>query len=277
MKPQTKDTSELAGLSAQEREILSVFAADEKTTIGIDDVLRLRPTSDRGAAQQTLARLSRKGWLQRLRRGTYALVPLASQTAHPVVEDVWPLAMSLFRPAFVSGWSAAEHWGFTEQVFNTVAVVTTKPQRHIDVECGGVRFRTRVVTKARFFGATTIWLGSKAVDVADPSRTVIDLLDLPSFGGGARHTVDVVRAYWRSEHRNAALLLEYAKRYGRGTVFKRLGFIAELANVPIDERWLRECREHMSAGVANLDPDGPARGKIVSRWRLRINIPVEGT
>lgn len=277
MKPQAKHTPGLAGLSAHEREVVSLFAAEEKPSLGVEDLLRLRPEQDRAAAQQTLVRLCRKGWLHRLRRGTYALVPLSSLSATPVVEDAWPLAMDLFNPAFISGWSAAEHWDFTEQVFNTVAVVTTKPQRRVLLDSGGIRYRTRVVTKARFFGATTVWLGSKAVEVADPSRMIIDILDLPSFGGGARHAVDVVRAYWRSDLKNPALLLDYAKRYGRGAVFKRLGFLAETAHASVDEKWLHECREHMSAGVSNLDPDGPPRGKIVSRWRLRINIPIEGT
>ena len=277
MEPHVEHTRALAGLSAQEREILSLFAAEEKPSVGVEDLLRLRPEQQRAAAQQTLVRLCRKGWLHRLRRGTYALVPLSSLSATPMVEDAWPLAMDLFKPAFISGWSAAEHWDFTEQVFNTIAVVTTKPQRHVLVDSGGVRYRTRVVDDVHFFGSTTTWLGSKAVEIADPSRTVIDVLDLPSFGGGARHTVDVVRAYWRSNHRNPALLLDYAKRYGRGVVFKRLGFIAEIAGTGIDEEWLRACRQHMSTGVSKLDPDGPARGKIVSRWRLRINIPVEDT
>jgi predicted transcriptional regulator of viral defense system len=277
MKRHTEHTRALAGLSAHEREALSMFAAEEKTSVAVEDLLRLRPTQSRAAAQQALVRLCRKGWLHRLRRGTYGLVPLSSLTAAPIVEDSWPLAMDLFRPAFISGWSAAEYWDFTEQVFNTIAVVTTKPQRHVLVDSGGLRYRTRVINTEHFFGATTVWLGSKAVEIADPSRVVVDILDMPSFGGGARHTADVVRAYWRSEHKNPALLLEYAKRYGRGVVFKRLGFLAEMADADVDENWLRACREHMSSGVSKLDPDGPARGKIVSRWRLRINIPIEGT
>jgi len=93
-------------------------------------------------------------------------------------------------------------------------------------------------------------------------------------GGGGRHMVDVVRAYWRSEERDAEPLLEYAIRYGRGTVFKRMGYLAErFASVP--DAWLVRCQEHVTKGVSELDPAGPKRGKIVSHWNLRVNVPID--
>jgi len=77
----------------------------------------------------------------------------------------------------------------------------------------------------------------RGVSRAAASRLLIDILDAPELGGGGRHTLDVVRAYWRSPHADADSLMQYAVRYGRGTVFKRLGYLAELAGVA------SECRE----------------------------------
>ena len=263
----------LAGLSIQERKIISTFAANEQTTVGPTDVMAIHPCK-RETANRILGRMTQKGWLQRLKHGVYAVVPLSSSIPEPIVEETLALAMDIFRPAFISGWSAAEHWSLTEQIFNSISVVTMIKQRKTTHMIGNVRFRTRTLSKEKFFGQKTVWQGSKAISIADPSRMIIDILDLPRFGGGGRHTLDIVNQYWHSEKCDQNLLLEYALRYKRGTIFKRLGFLAEKLNAPVSEEWYETCRKNLSKGISYLDPDGPEKGRIVSKWNLCINIPL---
>ncbi|MBW2702681.1 MAG: type IV toxin-antitoxin system AbiEi family antitoxin domain-containing protein, partial [Deltaproteobacteria bacterium] len=246
--------------------------ASEKPTWTVDELLEIHTVS-RGIANLILSRLCRKGWLQRLKRGLYRVVPLGASSPNPVVEDAWPLAMDLFSPCFISGWSAAEHWDFTEQIFNSISVVTARPQRRSLQVYGGVKFRTRTLQAQRMFGSNKVWFGSRRVEIANPHRLVVDILDLPAFGGGGRHTLDVVRAYLRSQAADLSNLMEYAERYGSGTLFKRLGFIVERFGTPGDE-WLDRCLGNTSSGLSKLDPAGPDKGKIVSKWNLRINIPL---
>lgn len=264
---------EFAGLSLQERKIISHFSASEKSTIDADDLARIHP-SKRTTANQILSRLAHKGWLQRLKRGVYAIVPLSSKTATPAIENIWPLAMDLFDPAFISGWSAAEHWNLTEQIFNSVSICTLSPQRGSIKTIGHIKFRIKLLKKELFFGTKKIWFGSKIVEMADPSRTLIDILDLPRFGGGGRHMVDIVKQYWRSDMCDPDLLLNYALQYKRGSVFKRLGFLAEKFDAPVSQEWLQKCHSYVSKGISCLDPDGPKNGNIISKWNLRINLPL---
>ncbi len=228
----------------------------------------------RAAANLLLSRLARKGWLRRFRRGVYAVVPLSSSSAAPPVESPLAVAMQLFTPCYISGWSAAQHWSLTDQIFNAVAVFSAKPQRRGTQLIAGVTYRVRRVRGENIFGTTRVWAGSVAIEIADIHRTVIDVLDAPEMGGGGPHTLDIVRAYWARSDADQQRLLEYGLRLGRGTVFKRLGFFAERFG-RADPAWLTTCRDHLSAGVSLLDPAGPARGPIVSRWRLRVNIPME--
>lgn len=268
----THPEPELAGLSVRERRIVSALVAGDEAVVTADSVQRAAPMT-RAAASQIIGRLHRKGWIQRVKRGVYAIVPIEARTARPPVQEAWPLAMRLFAPCYISGWSAAEHWDLTEQIFNSVSVVTGRPQRQGTQALAGVTFRTKTIPAARIFGTTKLWFGSQAVEIADPHRLVIDILDTPELGGGGRHTLDVVREYWKSPHRNPDTLMAYAKRYARGTVFKRLGFSAErFGNV--SDAWLEECRRHLTAGVSRFDPSGAATGRIVSRWRLKVNIPL---
>jgi predicted transcriptional regulator of viral defense system len=262
----------LAGLSVGERRILGALVATEDAAVTADNVVRAHPMS-RPAANQIIRRLHRKGWLQRIKRGVYAVVPVEARTPRPPIESAWPLAMRLFEPCYISGWSAAEHWDFTEQIFNSISVVTGHPQRRGTQVLAGVTFRTKAIAADRIFGTTKLWLGSQAVEIADPHRLVIDILDSPELGGGGRHTLDIVREYWRSSQRDPERLLAYAKRYARGSVFKRLGFSAERFG-SVDDAWLEECRRHLTAGISRLDPGGSETGRIVSRWNLRVNVPL---
>lgn len=267
------ETEKLAGLSAQERRIIGHMASTERVTFGPEDLIGIHPC-ERRTANKILSRLCRKGWLQRLKHGVYALVPLSSTAAEPIVEDAWPLAMDVFEPAFISGWSAAEHWDMTEQIFNSISVVTTSAQRATAQRIGNISFRIRIVPQNRFFGSKKVWFGSKVVAIADPSRMIVDILDLPSFGGGGRHTVDIIRQYWRSDQFDAPLLLDYAIRYGKGSLFKRLGFLSEALSAPVTNEWISVCQSHISSGITVLDPGGSSKGKIFSKWGLKVNIPL---
>ncbi len=57
-------------------------------------------------------------------------------------------------------------------------------------------------------------------------------------------------------------------------IFKRLGYTAESWG-SVSEEWLASCRKNVSAGISKLDPAGSPKGSILTRWGLRINVPVE--
>jgi predicted transcriptional regulator of viral defense system len=102
---------------------------------------------------------------------------------------------------------------------------------------------------------------------------LIDILDEPSCGGGIRHVVDVVDEYFRSSHRDDALLVTYGDRFGNRTVFKRLGYIVEVLGVDAPDL-IAECGVRVSRGISLLDPGIGPRGPIVTRWNLRVNAEI---
>ncbi len=263
----------LKGLGESEREILSALAALEQPTLSVDEVLDLFDLS-RQAANLMLSRLARKGWLRRLRRGVYTIVPLSSSSSQPVVENPLTVAMRLFKPCYISGWTAAEHWDLTEQIHNVVVVYSSTPQRKSIQEIGGVKYRIRRVPEETIFGTIRLWYGRVPVQMASPERMIIDILNAPEMGGGSRQTLDIVRAYWRGARKDPENLMSCAEKLGRGSVFKRLGFTAELFGDP-DPGWTDRCLHGLTKGIALLDPSGPRGGQTASRWRLRINIPLE--
>jgi len=87
--------------------------------------------------------------------------------------------------------------------------------------------------------------------------------------------LDVVLAYWRSELSDEDKLLEYALRFGRGAVMKRLGCTAELSGAA-SGAWLEAVEQHLTRGVTLLDPKSGPKGEVSRRWRVRVNLPTDG-
>jgi predicted transcriptional regulator of viral defense system len=217
-------------------------------------------------AAKLLSRWRAQGWLRRIGPGLYVPVPLDLATCQQVVEDPWVLIPSLFGESYVGGWTAAHHWDLTEQLFNEILVFTTRrvPEKYA---AQGVTFSLRHTKEKRFFGLKTIWRGSTRVMISDPARTLIDMLASPDTGGGIDHTADCIAAFLTSEYAQRELLIDYAKQYGNGAIFKRLGYLAETRLH--DEKLSAACRDHLTQGYARLDPTLSCE-KLVTSWRLWV-------
>ena len=221
-----------------------------------------------------LAYLADRGWLLRLRRGLYSLVPLEASHARDWVEDPWVVASKLYgSSSYIGGWSACEHWDLTEQLFTETVVITTRRLRSAKDEVQGFSFRVKRTKPDMIFGVRTVWRGRTRVNVSDPSRTVADLVSDPSLGGGIRHVADVVETYFESEHLDEDLLVGYVDRLGNRTAFKRLGYLTETLDVG-SPAFLQCCRDGISSGTSLLDPSLPGRGSYLRRWNLRVNANV---
>jgi predicted transcriptional regulator of viral defense system len=225
---------------------------------------------DAERTRRLLGYLARRGWLSRIRRGLYVAVPLDTRRPGEWVEDPWVVAERVFSPCYVGGWSACAHWDLTEQVFRTVLVVTAKKVRDREPVIQGTPYRVTVRTEDKLFGTVPVWRDKVRVQLSDPTRTVIDLLDDPTLGGGIRTVADVLYEYLMGPHRNDALLVEYGDRLDNRAVFKRLGLVIE--HLRVDAPVLIDaCLERRRTGLVALDPSVDAKGRIVRRWGVRVN------
>lgn len=259
----------------EQRTLIAKLARASKTgLISVPAAARAMNTT-RAAAALRLGQFTRRGWLHRARRGLYLVLPLEAEPGQrPAAEDPWVLAREVFTPCYIGGWSAAEHWGLTEQIFRSTLVVTAAAVRATNVEILGHPFRVFRVPRSRLTaGVVMAWRGAERVGVSGLERTIIDCLRDPELCGGARHLVQVLQAYGESPKHDFERLVTIGRQAASGAAWKRLGYLAELL-WPNETRLPAAARRHVTTGNARLDPAVRRPGKLVTRWRLWVNVDV---
>ena len=222
---------------------------------------------DRPHAAKLLAAWHRQGVLRRIARGLYVPVSPATLGRTQVLEDPRILVPELYDPGYVGGWSALEHWELTEQLFRSICVLTTKRVTRGRREHQGVEFFIKRIPANSLFGTQTLWRDNVKIQISDPARTVLDIIDDPYLGAGLQHTFDCLTAFWRSHEKPEELcrLIEYADRLGKGSLFKKLGFLAECLGA--EQSFIETCATRLTLGNAYLDKSSQDN-RLVTRWRL---------
>ncbi len=256
-----------SGIGTNDRIRITALLRAAQGTISVGEAAKILQMSRKDAAKH-LSRWTSKGWFSRVKRGVYIPVPLESATTNIALEDPWIIAEKLYHPCYIAGWSAAEHWGLTEQIFRTIVVKTTQTPKDYSPVIKGTRFLLSKTSEQKLFGLKTVWQKQTKVFVSDPSRTIVDLLAEPKLGGGIRPVVDMLKEYLNSEHCNLDLLMDYAKQLKNGAVFKRLGYLLE-TYAPDQEQAIIACKGQLTKGKAKLDPQLEADA-LITRWRLWV-------
>ncbi len=227
---------------------------------------------DARVAARKLAHWAEQGWLRRVRRGLYIAVPVEAEHPGGWSQDALVVAAAVWSPCYFTGWTAAGHWSLTEQVFRTTVVKTARRVRATEVRLLDADYLlAHIAEDVMAWGVESIWHEEVRLRIADPARTVVDILDVPRIGGGIRHAAEILDAYL--DEYDALRLVEYAERLGNRAVFKRLGYLVETLGHDEPEL-VSACKERLSTGVALLDPDGPPEGPRVPAWGIRVNVRI---
>lgn len=229
---------------------------------------------------QALHYLTNSGWILRLRRGLYALCPLAPGTA-PVHE--FEIGVALVRQGAISHWSAMMHHEMTQQIPRRVFVTTTQT---VSVSRAASSFERKSgrggntgfvvrdtfyqfinVKPERFFGIESCWIGEAKVPITDPERTLLDGFTHPNYCGGFDEVMAAFESY--APKLNIEKIVGYALRLN-AAVAKRLGWV--LDTLKVQSPHLERLQNVPIKGYRPLNPSSPRTGHHNSRWNLRINL-----
>jgi len=261
------------GILKDNRKLLDLLNRKQKGPFKISDAVNILEISY-SRASRLLAYWASRGWLTRVCKGLYIIVPLGTLKPSERREDPWIIAAQIFTPGYIGGWSACEHWGLTDQIFKDIVVFTSRLVRNRKILIQNTSYIAKVVQKEKLFGTSTIWRQQTKVRVSDPTRTLIDILDDPSIGGGMRHIAEIVRQYFEGDYRDEVKLFKYIKLLNNRTVYKRLGYIIETLNLKTP-KIIEICKSNISKGYSVFDPTVSIKGHILRRWNLWINVTIK--
>lgn len=168
----------------------------------------------------------------------------------------------------IAYWSALNLHGFTEQITNTVFVQTAKLKRNKKVF--GVPYQFVQIKQAKITGIEMAGYGNHSYRITDKEKTIVDCFDLPEYGG---EFPGIIRAFatnsWVEQK-----LIDYAKIINNTAAIKRMGFCAELFELPIF-KFIAFAKEQVTKTISLFDNNGSDDGNFITSWGLKLNIPRE--
>ncbi len=262
---------DVRSLSKTEARIVLSLEADDLDLVTLDGI-RKRALVSPGFARKLAHDLVRRGWLQRVRRGTYLLNP--SRHGPDALPDTDPLRVGsrLVDPYYFGFATAAELEGLFPQASRVYYIVTTT--RWVPGKDRADRFRVVRVTPTRFFGIRTVRRRGVELRVSDRERTLIDSLNRPQFSGGMAGVAQIFAL--AKPKLNWTRLGSYLDRFGNRSLTLRAGFLSEhiRPSIPIPSSWVRARLPDPDEPYVPLGPPKThgRRGKYDPRWHVIRNV-----
>lgn len=263
----TENTRE--GLSTRESTVLARLAGQGKRIVSIKDFQEVLDIPYRSAKDMAYS-LTEKGWLERLTRGRYLLVPLAAGEESVYTEHEFVIASHLADPMYVGYWTAMNYHELTEQVPRTVYVVTTRRAKTREIH--GVTYRIVTVSEKKFFGYQPTAIEDVRVNVASVEKTLVDCADRPEHCGGIH---ELSKAMKRADEKGCSweTVIEHLDVIENGAATKRIVYVADLLGIDLPD--YRQLVDGFTSGYPLLDPTREPAGRRDSKYQLRLNVDPE--
>jgi len=231
----------------------------KKKAFTIEDAEQLGYTN-KNVLKVILSRLEKKGWIERIEKGKYIVIPLGAEKGKYTLHE-FVLGSYLVDPCIISYWSTLNYYGFTEQIPRTVFIQTTSRKKHQEVTIFGIPYKIIRIKKEKIFGTEKVWFEDLQINVTSREKTIIDCLDKPQYAGGI---IEVAKAL-RTEDYDKKTLVKYAKKISNTGVIRRLGYICDFLHIPIN------LPEIKTRNYLKLDPILPKSTILNAKWNLIIN------
>ncbi len=249
--------------------LISELTQSKRTVFSLEESAQILGT-DSKQVKKLLHDLVKKGWLKRIERGKYFLIPLSADPTKPYTENQFLIASKLIDPYYLGFWTMLNYYGYTEQLINTIFVAS--PKRKKTLSLLGVYYKFVKTTPEKMFGVTQIEIDNVSITVSDKEKTLLDCLDHPEYCGGIS---EAVKGIWNARDGvDFIKILDYVRKMKNSAVAKRLGFLLEL--LELDKKFnIRPLKEIVKKGFSLLDPLLPKKGRYNSQWNILVNTAKE--
>jgi len=210
-----------------------------------------------------LHRLEKKGWLERIEKGKYMVVPLHAKEGwleHPFI-----LASKLVENYYISYRTALAHYGLTEQLPIYVYVATTDRKGKLEHRLQNYIFRFIRIKQEKFFGFKNEFIGNQEISIAEKEKAIIDCLDQERYSGSI---IEITKALGNNRI-NLNKLKKYALKMNNFSLIRRLGYLLDLLKK--DSSGLeKHIGNYRNVYLSTVLPKKNAN--VDKKWKLIVNV-----
>jgi len=219
-----------------------------------------------------LAHHVRSGRLLRLRRGLYAAVPFGTnpETYQP---DSYLVTGKMADDAVLAYHTALEFHGKAHSVHEEFVFLTHRAVRKAQIRGNvfrGVSFREALLQSgSESFGVTKVDRMGTEIRVTSLERTMVDLLDRPTLGGGWE---EIWRSLESVEYFALDQVVKYALMLKNATTAAKVGFFLDQHRkaLMVEDTHLVPLRKHRPERPCYLERSKRESGRLVADWRLIV-------
>lgn len=249
-------------LSKREYEIIYEFTNRKIDNITIQEASKILRIS-KSRLWDIFYRLEKKGWVERVERGKYLVVPFHAKEGwleHPFI-----LVSRIIKNYYISYRTALSYYGLTEQIPIYIYVATTARKNRVEKELQFYKFRFIRIKKKKFFGYRKELIDNKEVYVAEKEKAIIDCLDKERYSGTL---IEIIKAL-NSNLINLKKLKKYAIKMKNASLIRRLGYLLDLLNKD-STGLIKYIGKHRSVYLSTIFPKNKI--EINNKWKLIINV-----
>jgi len=250
-------------------DLLTEMTRQGKRIFTFKDAVRAYGSSGQ-SLRELLSTLVKRGWLQRVEKGKYLILPFEAGREREWTEHEFIIASYLIQPYYIGFRSALNYYGYTEQVSRTVFIASTRRKLKSSLEISGVTYRFVSISERKLFGAKQISIDGYQVNISEPEKTIVDCLDQLRYCGGIS---EVAKALWYGrDELDLVKMAEYSRRNGNRAASQRLGYLIEMLGLKT-EKAADILLQSISKRYAALDTLSEPKGKYIDRWKVIVNVP----
>lgn len=250
-------------------DLLTDMTRQGKRIFTFKDAVRAYGSSGQ-SLRELLSTLVKRGWLQRVEKGKYLILPFEAGREREWTEHEFIIASYLIEPYYIGFRSALNYYGYTEQISRTVFIASTRRKLKSSLEISGVTYRFVTMSERKFFGTKKISIDGYQVNISEPEKTIVDCLDQLRYCGGIS---EVAKALWYGrDELDLVKMAEYSRRYSNRAASQRLGYLIEMLGLKT-EKAADILLQSISKRYAALDTLSEPKGKYIDRWKVIVNVP----
>jgi predicted transcriptional regulator of viral defense system len=218
------------GLTEAEIEVLETALMQHGAVITFEQLYDLF-NEERTYLRKRVSKLTKLGWLKRIKRGVYVISDLSSRGSLPISH--YAITNVLVENAYISFESALQYHGWFDQLLTKISLVSLKQYK--DTVIDGYSYTFVKTQQSYFYGWQTYPIDGQLVKIADREKALIDLIQFHR----SRYTVDLVReklVTYKDEidlHR----LFDLSQRAAIATR-RIIGFLLDCSGLDSEQLWI---------------------------------------